>query len=291
MIEMTTAQIAEIINGTLLNLTGSEVTNQYPVIDSRLVSNETFFVAFQGEQVDGHDFVPAAISAGANFALVSKKVDSPAILVSDPIAALSQLATYLRNTLPELKVIGITGSQGKTTTKDLLSHLLEIVAPTVAPVGNLNNEIGVPLTLLRCNENTKYCVLEMGARHTGDISHLVEIANPDVGVVLVVGQAHIGEFGSREKIAETKGELIRGLSDKATAILGTYDSFTPHMSDGSSRKVLKFGEKSDCEIRAADIELREGRAHFDLVTPEAVSRYLFNFWVYIKYLMHLRLRR
>ncbi len=268
MISMTTAQIAEIVGGSLRNLTGAELISQYPVIDSRQVNCGTFFVAFEGENFDGHDFAEAAIAAGAIFALISKEVNVPSILVNDPIAALASLAKEVRNSLPNLKVIGITGSQGKTTTKDLLSHLLEIVAPTVAPSGNLNNEIGVPLTLLRCDQNTKYCVVEMGARHLGDIAHLVEIASPDVGVVLVVGQAHIGEFGSREIIARTKAELIQGLSTKAIAVLGTYDEFTPHMSDGSSRKVLHFGEKSTCEVRAADIELREGRAHFDLVTPE-----------------------
>lgn len=268
MITMTAADIAKIVGGSLRNLSGEELISQYPVIDSRQVKNDTFFVAFEGEHFDGHDFAEAAILAGARFALVSKEVNVPSIVVADPINALAELAKHARNCLPNLKVIGITGSQGKTTTKDLLSHLLEIVAPTVAPSGNLNNEIGVPLTLLRCDENTKFCVVEMGARHLGDIAHLVEIAAPDVGVVLVVGQAHIGEFGSREIIAKTKAELIQGLSSEAIAVLGTYDEFTPHMSDGSSRKVLRFGEKSNCEIRAADIELREGRAHFDLVTPE-----------------------
>lgn len=268
MIPMTAAQFASIIGGTLNNLNGDELVTQYPVIDSRQVSSETFFVAFKGENVDGHDYVGAAVAAGAKFALVSNEVKEPSVLVKDPLLALSTLAKYVRNSLSDLIVVGITGSQGKTTTKDLLSHLLEIVAPTVAPGGNLNNEIGVPLTLLRCDQRTKYCVVEMGARHVGDIAHLVDIARPDVGVVLVVGQAHIGEFGSREAIAQAKGELIKGLSEKATAVLGTYDAFTPHMSDGSPRKVLLFGEKGECDIRAADIELREGRAHFDLVTPE-----------------------
>ncbi len=268
MIKITAAQIAEIVGGSLHNLRGEETISQYPVIDSREATSETFFVAFTGEHADGHDFVRAAHDAGAKFALVSKAVDEPSILVKDPTIALAALATHVRNAIADLTVIGITGSQGKTTTKDLLLHLLEIVAPTVAPSGNFNNEIGVPLTLLRCDENTKYCVVEMGARHVGDISKLVEIATPDVGVVLVVGQAHIGEFGSRELIAQAKSELIRGLSSDAIAVLGTYDEFTPHMSDGSPRKVLRFGEKSNCEIRAADVELREGRAHFDLVTPE-----------------------
>ena len=107
----------------------------------------------------------------------------------------------------------------------------------------------------------------MGARHRGDIAHLMEIASPNVGVALVVGKAHIGEFGSQEDIAEAKAEIISGLSDDGIAVLGSYDTFTPRMADGRLMKVISFGEKSDCLVRAADIELREGRAHFDLVTP------------------------
>ncbi|MSZ46072.1 MAG: UDP-N-acetylmuramoyl-tripeptide--D-alanyl-D-alanine ligase, partial [Actinobacteria bacterium] len=190
------------------------------------------------------------------------------ILVDDVTIALSHLAQSVRSQLPNLKVIAITGSQGKTTTKDLLQHLLSAVGESVANEASLNNELGVPLTLLRCNKNTKFCVVEMGARHRGDIAHLMEIAAPDVGLVLVVGKAHIGEFGSQEEIAETKAELIAGLADTSVAVLGTYDRFTPHMADGRAMKVISFGEKSSCLVRAADIELREGRAHFDLVTPE-----------------------
>ena len=132
----------------------------------------------------------------------------------------------------------------------------------------MNNELGVPLLILRCSENTKFCIVEMGARHLGDISYLAEIAKPHVGVVLTVGTAHLGEFGSREIIAKAKSELITSLTAGGTAILGTYDEFTPNMVVPSGVKRILFGEKSKCEIRAADVEVREGRAHFDLVTPD-----------------------
>jgi UDP-N-acetylmuramoyl-tripeptide--D-alanyl-D-alanine ligase len=182
--------------------------------------------------------------------------------------ALRDLAIYVRNELANLQVIGITGSQGKTTTKDLLRHILSVSGETIAPEESLNNELGVPLLILRCSETTKFCIVEMGARHLGDISYLAEIAKPHVGVVLTVGTAHLGEFGSREIIAKAKSELITSLTAGGTAILGTYDEFTPNMVVPSGVKRILFGEKSKCEIRAADIEVREGRAHFDLVTPD-----------------------
>ncbi|CAB4595148.1 MAG: UDP-N-acetylmuramoyl-tripeptide--D-alanyl-D-alanine ligase [Actinobacteria bacterium] len=269
MIPLSLANIAEIVQGELCNVADpNKIVNLHAVIDSRKADSNTFFAALQGENADGHDFAESAIKNGAEFALLSRDLGLSSILVDDVTIALSHLAQSVRSQLPNLKVIAITGSQGKTTTKDLLQHLLSAVGESVANEASLNNELGVPLTLLRCNKNTKFCVVEMGARHRGDIAHLMEIAAPDVGLVLVVGKAHIGEFGSQEEIAETKAELIAGLADTSVAVLGTYDRFTPHMADGRAMKVISFGEKSSCLVRAADIELREGRAHFDLVTPE-----------------------
>jgi UDP-N-acetylmuramoyl-tripeptide--D-alanyl-D-alanine ligase len=193
-------------------------------------------------------------------------VAGPHILVDDVLNALTKLAKLNRASLDNLKVVAITGSQGKTTAKDLTKHLLEVVGNTIAPKASLNNELGVPLLLLQCNEETKFCIVEMGARHKGDIAHLVEIASPNIGVVLNVGHAHIGEFGSREDIAETKGELIAGLPEGGVAILGNYDPFTPKMAEGMGLKKVIFGESTDCDVRAADVEVREGRANFDLVT-------------------------
>lgn len=268
MIPMSAGEIADIVHGRLHQLDPAEIITQNPSIDSRTVTVDDFFLAFVGENADGHDFAAAAISAGAKFALVSKSISGPSILVADTGIALRQLATAVRTKMAQLTVIGITGSQGKTTTKDLLHHLLLNVALTIAPAGNLNNEIGVPLTLLRCTEATKFCIVEMGARHVGDIAELVKIAQPDIGVVLNIGRAHIGEFGSRVQIAQAKGELIAGLNPGAIAILGNYDEFTPYLADAMPNRKIVFGEKGNCEVRAADVELREGRAHFDLVTPE-----------------------
>ncbi len=271
MISMSAHEIASIVGGELHLLDPSTLISQYPVIDSRLASSETFFVAFTGERVEGHDYVGAAIESGAPFALTSREVNYPSIQVADVAIAMGKLATALRRKLPNLKVAAITGSQGKTTTKDLLAHILMISGDVVAPAGSLNNEIGVPLTLLRCTELTEFCIVEMGARHIGDIAKLMEITQPNVGAVLVVGSAHMGEFGGREAIALAKSEMITSLPDGGIAVLGTYDPFTPHMADGLQLETLTFGEKSDCDVRAADIEFREGRGHFDLVTAEGRS--------------------
>lgn len=268
MIKLTINQIAEITDGTVINVDGTKSITAFPVINSDQATRDTFFAAFIGANADGHDYINAAIANGAQFALVSKDCSAPAIKVVDVQNALSKLATYVRGQLPALNVIGITGSQGKTTTKDLLRHILSVSGETIAPEESLNNELGVPLLVLRCTESTKFCIVEMGARHLGDISHLAEIAKPQIGVVLTVGKAHVGEFGSREIIAKAKSELISALTSGGTAILGTYDEFTPNMQVPAGVKKILFGEKSKCEVRAADIEVREGRAHFDLVTPE-----------------------
>ncbi|MEY4023101.1 MAG: hypothetical protein RLZ23_62 [Actinomycetota bacterium] len=269
MIPMKASEIAAVIQG---KLHGEDVTaTEAAVINSAEAISGSIFLAIKGEKVDGHDFVSDALSRGAVLTISSRTVEGPHIVVADVVVALGKLAQHVRSNLLNLTVIGITGSQGKTTTKELLTSVLSSAAPTVAPHGNYNNEIGAPLSLLHCTEKTKYCIVEMGARHKGDIAHLCTIAQPNIGVVLKVGTAHLGEFGSIEAIAETKSELISSLSTDAIGILGTYDSFTPQMAALHKGKNLTFGEGAECDIRATDIEIREGRAHFDLVTPEGRS--------------------
>ncbi len=269
MIAMKASEIASVVQGTLH---GEDVTvSEAAVINSSEAIPGSLFLAIKGERVDGHDFVADAREHGAVLTLSTKSVEGPHIVVTDVVVALGKLAQHVRSNLLNLTVIGITGSQGKTTTKELMASILSAAAPTVAPHGNFNNEIGAPLSLLHCTEATKYCIVEMGARHKGDIAHLCTIAQPNIGVVLKVGTAHLGEFGSIEAIAETKSELISSLSTEATGILGTYDAFTPKMAALHKGKNLTFGEGAECDIRATDIEIREGRAHFDLVTPEGRS--------------------
>ena len=263
MIKLTAKEFAEIVDGQLIDLAEDKVLNQIPIVNTDYAAPGTFFVAFIGEKVDGHDFVATALNKGSSFALVSKTVTGPAILVKDVGVALLKLTTAVRKKLPNMKLIGITGSQGKTTTKEYLLSILNQVGKTVATEANFNTEIGVPLTVLRADEQTQFCIVEMGARHTGDIKLLTQATLPNVGVVLVVGTAHLSEFGSVENIAKTKAELIHGLPTGAVAVLGNADPFTPKMADGLDLQKIVIGE----DVRAADIELPGGFAHFDLVTP------------------------
>ena len=266
MISLAASKIAEIVEGKLY---GEDISvTAAPVFNSTQATAGSIFLALKGPARDGHDFVSDAFAHGAVLALTTSQVSQRCIVVDDVTKALGMLAAFVRAELKNLKVIAITGSQGKTTTKDLLSHLLSSQGSTVAPQGNFNNEIGAPLTILECTQQTKFCIVEMGARHIGDIAALCQMAKPDIGVVLKVGRAHVGEFGSQEAIAKAKSEMISSLQPTSLAILGGYDEFTPKMAALHKGKTVVFGEKSSFEVRATDIEVREGRAHFDLVTPQ-----------------------
>lgn len=266
MIPLTIKQIAEIVGGKTYG-DASQVITSAPVFDSRLAIKGSLFLALIGEKSDGHDFTKDASSHGAAGFMTTREVQGNGIVVDDVLVAVRALAAYVRKQLPKLIVIGITGSSGKTTTKDLLASILSSRANCVSTKASFNNELGAPITLLECDANTKYCILEMGARHQGDIAALCEMARPNVGVVLRVGTAHLGEFGSVEKIAQTKGELIQSLGEDAIAVLGTYDPHTKAMKSHHAGRIIYFGENSNDDVRAADIEMREARPHFDLVTP------------------------
>ena len=267
MIALTAREIADIVHGEL-NCAEDILVTREPTFDSREAQSGSIFLALKGDFHDGHDFAQSAVAHGAAVVLASRVVEAPCIVVPDVLIALGRLAHYVRQHLPNLKVIGITGSQGKTTTKDLLAWILRLQAETVATHASFNNELGAPITLLRCTQTTQFCILEMGARHLGDIKALCEIAEPDIGVVLEVGRAHIGEFGSVQAVAQTKSELVNNLRAGGTAILGRYDEFTPRMTEGLKVPTLTFGQTHEADIRATDIDIREGRAHFDLVTPQ-----------------------
>jgi UDP-N-acetylmuramoyl-tripeptide--D-alanyl-D-alanine ligase len=194
--------------------------------DSRSVIPGALFVALRGERVDGHDYVAAAAAAGAAASLTRHPVaGARCLVVADPLVALGRLSRYLvdRSGSQGLQVVGITGSVGKTSTKDLLAQVLEQAAPTVAAAGNLNNELGVPLTVGRIASETRFLVVEMGARGIGHIAYLCDIAPPRVGVVLNVGQAHVGEFGGQAAIAQAKGELVEALPSDGWAVLNIDD--------------------------------------------------------------------
>jgi UDP-N-acetylmuramoyl-tripeptide--D-alanyl-D-alanine ligase len=266
MIALTLGEIATIVGGKTYGDASVLITSA-PVFDSRSAVKGSLFLALVGENSDGHEFLGDAKAHGASGFMTTREVNGDGVVVADVLIAVRALAAYVRKQLPKLKVIGITGSSGKTTTKDLLSSILSSRATCVSTKASFNNELGAPITLLECDTDTTYCVLEMGARHQGDIAALCEMAQPDIGVVLRVGTAHLGEFGSVEKIAQTKGELIGSLRNDAIAVLGTYDSHTKAMKSLHTGRTIFFGEDAHDDVRAADIEMREARPHFDLVTP------------------------
>lgn len=267
MIPLQISEIATAVGGTIVGIEPHTITSAKAVIDSRKAQSGTFFAALPGSRVDGNDFARSAIDAGAEFVLTNLNLGLPSIVVDDVARALSKLAGYARTRMNTCTFIAITGSQGKTTTKDLAGQVLSHAGEIVVPEGSLNNDLGVPLTILSCTESTKFCVIEMGARHIGDISALVKVAQPTIGVVLVVGSAHVGEFGSREAIAQAKSEIVAELPAGASAILGTYDQYTPAMKTPAGVKRILFGAGVEADVRAADIEIRSAAAHFDLVTP------------------------
>jgi UDP-N-acetylmuramoyl-tripeptide--D-alanyl-D-alanine ligase len=269
-ISLSLAAIAEITRGVVAGVSPEATVTGPVVIDSRAVEPGALFVAVRGERADGHDFAAAAVHAGAVAVLAERPLDGvPAIVVDDAVVALGRLARGVADRLPKATVIGITGSSGKTSTKDLVAQVIGRFGPTVAPAGSFNNEIGHPLTVLRADEDTRYLVMEKSARGLGHIAYLTRIAPPRIGVVLNVGTAHIGEFGSRDIVAKAKGELVEALPSDGTAILNADDPLVRTMAARTPAKVVTFGRVPDALIRATDEWLDDqGRARFSLATPE-----------------------
>src|SRR3954451_17049292 len=267
MIVLTLAEVAELTGGALNGPDAARVTGKV-TLDSRTVAPGDLFVAVVGERVDGHDFLGAAAAAGAVAALGTRADDAlPTVVVDDPVAALGRLASgvHARLTAGGLRTLGITGSSGKTSTKDLLGQVLAAAGPTVSPPGSYNNDIGLPLTVLDADEDTRFLVLEMGSRGTGHIARLCRVARPDVGVVLNVGSAHLGEFGSADGIAVAKGELVEALPEDGTAVLHADDPRVIGMAPRPRARVLTTGRGDGADVRATAIALDDtGRAAFAL---------------------------
>ena len=245
MIPLRLAEVAAVVGADLGARAdpAAEVTSV--TVDSRSVTAGSLFVALPGQHVDGHAFVPAALEQGAVAALTARPVPeatSACLVVPDPVLALGAVARAVvdRGTAAGLRVVGITGSSGKTSTKDLLAALLEPVGPTVAPHGNFNNELGVPLTVSRVAPDTRFLVCEMGARGVGHIAYLCRIAPPQIGAVLNVGQAHVGEFGSQAAIATAKAELVAALPPEGVAVLNGADPLVAAMHQVTAARVLLF---------------------------------------------------
>jgi UDP-N-acetylmuramoyl-tripeptide--D-alanyl-D-alanine ligase len=214
------------------------------VIDSRRAGPGGLFAAVEGERADGHDFAAAAMAAGAVAVLATRPCGAPALITDNVPAALARLAQEVVARLPQITIAGITGSSGKTSTKDLTAQLVERLGPTVAPEGSWNNEFGFPLTVLRATRGTRYLVLELAARGAGHIASLCEIAPPRIGAVLNVGHAHTGEFGGIEQVARAKGELPAALPTAAAggvAILNADDPRVMAMAARTEARVVTFG--------------------------------------------------
>jgi UDP-N-acetylmuramoyl-tripeptide--D-alanyl-D-alanine ligase len=271
MIGLSLSEVAELTGGALTGAAGARVTGKV-TLDSRAVAPGDLFVAVVGERVDGHDFLGAAAAAGAVAALSTRADDAlPTVVVDDPVLALGRLATgvHARLTAGRLRTLGITGSSGKTSTKDLLGQVLATAGPTVSPPGSYNNDIGLPLTVLDADEETRFLVLEMGSRGPGHIARLCRIARPQIGVVLNVGSAHLGEFGSPEGTARAKGELVEALTEDGTAVLNADDPRVLGMASRTRARVLTTGRGPDAGVRATRGAVDEqGRAIFDLQVGE-----------------------
>lgn len=263
MIPLTLEEIARITGGRPAGDPGLVVTGP-ATVDSRRIEAGGLFVAVDGEHVDGHDFARQAVEAGAVATLATREVLGPHILVHDVVDALARLTDVVVSRLQrdcDLHVIGVTGSQGKTGTKDLLAQILWHEGPVIAPVGSFNNDLGVPLTALRAEPGTRYLIIEMGARGAGHIARLCDMTHPRTGIVLNVGDAHASEFGSREETARAKGELPGALPPGGVAVLNADDDVVTAMR--TPARIVTFGENADVSME--DVESRgDGSTRFTL---------------------------
>lgn len=280
MIQLTLAEISEAIGGTLHfegdSHSGDSIVTGSVETDSRLIGEGSLFFAKPGEVTDGHLFVSAAAHGGAVAAVVEHSVaDSlgiAQIIVADSVAALGQLAKYVLAKIrsqSELKVIGITGSNGKTTTKNMLREILSTDGATIAPIESYNNEVGAPISILKANLETKYLVVEMGAGGEGSIRYLAEMTAPDIAVILKVGLAHVGEFGGIEVTAKIKGELAEALRSDDILVYNADDGYVRDMSDLSFARKIAFGTAGDAQYRATDLSLDVEGTSFEMHWPDA----------------------
>ena len=272
MIELTIREIAEVISAELYG-DGEKIVSGSVETDSRLVSAGSLFVAKPGEVTDGHNFIAAALANGAVAAIVEHKTadDIPQLVVADSVLALGKLAGYVVakvRGLGDLKVIGITGSNGKTTTKNMLREILSSSGATIAPEESYNNEVGAPYSMLRITKDTKFLVVEMGAGGKGSISYLAKMAKPDIAIELKVGLAHAGEFGGIENTQAIKAELVEELSDDAILLLNTDDARVAEMASLTKAKVLGFGMHHSSQYLASDISVSIEGTNFTIHRPD-----------------------
>jgi UDP-N-acetylmuramoyl-tripeptide--D-alanyl-D-alanine ligase len=271
MFDLTLGQVCEIVGGQLVGNAATRVTGIS--IDSRIAKLGDLFAAIVGERVVGNDFAAQAMENGAVASLASKSVAGDHILVPDSpdtldpvVHAIAKLSTHVRSLMRGIEVIGITGSSGKTSTKDMIGQILSHAGVTHAPAGSLNNELGLPLTLLSAPSDVKYLVTEMGMRGLGHISHLCNLAKPTIGVITNVGQAHIGEGGSIEGIAKAKSELVSAIPATGVVVLNADDIRVIAMRTLTKATVFTYGFSENADVRAENLQLSaNGSYTFDLV--------------------------
>lgn len=244
--------------------------------DSRLVGAGSLFFAKPGEVTDGHLFVSVSAKAGAVASVVEHLVDDasdhPQLVVQNVVEALGLLAKHVLAVLSateNLKVIGITGSNGKTTTKNMLREILATAGETIAPIESYNNEVGAPISMLKASHDTRFLVVEMGAGGLGSIAYLADIAKPNIGVVLKVGLAHVGEFGGIETTAKIKAELPAAIGDNDIFVYNADDGYVRDMVDLNRAKKVSFGTAGDSQYRATDLNLSIDGTSFEMHWPDA----------------------
>jgi UDP-N-acetylmuramoyl-tripeptide--D-alanyl-D-alanine ligase len=270
MIEWRLGEVAQSAGGELV---GADREFSSVSTDTRTLKPGALFVALSGPNFDGHEFVGAALERGAAAALVERPLSAelPQVVVADPLAALSAFARAWRRQF-HIPVVGVTGSNGKTTTKELIGAILSRLGDTLVTRGNLNNHIGVPLTLLELTAQHRYAVIEMGANHQGEIAHLANIAEPTVGIVTNAGAAHLEGFGSLEGVATGKGEMFRALPVEGVAVVNADDAYAAYWRENrSAERLLTFGFEQPADFSAHKVHSRSDasgfRTDFELVMP------------------------
>ena len=270
-------RLSEAALATRGQLIGADVEFCCVGTDSRAIKKGQLFVALKGENFDGHEYAAQSLEQGASAVLVSKASNvSPAVVVEDTRLALGDLASHWRAKF-DMPVVAITGSNGKTTVKEMLAAILKVAtaddASVLATQGNLNNDIGLPMTMLNLGKQHRYAVLEMGMNHTGELSYLSNLAKPNVALVNNAGTAHIGELGSLEAIANAKGEIFEGLADGGTAVINADDVFAELWKNlASKHQQVTFGLKAKADV-TAKYELHAASSDLELIAPNGTVKF------------------
>jgi len=256
---ITLKQVAEATGG---ELRGGDGTREISGVstDSRTIQSAELFVALPGERFDGHDFAAEAFAYGAAAAMVERELpelsaEEPLVIVEDALRAYGQIAGWYRSQL-DVTVVAVTGSVGKTTTKNMIGSILARYGPTLIAPGNLNNEVGVPRVLLSLTAQHRYCVVELAMRGPGEIGYLARMASPQVGVITNVGETHLGLLGTRDAIAQAKAEVLEALPDEGRAVLNADDFYCELFAELSSCPTVSFGYAPQADVRIEDVELR-----------------------------------